>query len=62
MAVSDGILEVMSESSLDDKEARLLSWVEQGELTVENLKMLLNFQDGKEIPDDITLLTLSKAK
>lgn len=62
VAVSDGILEVMSESSLDDKEARLLSWVEQGELTVENLKMLLNFQDGKEIPDDITLLTLSKAK
>jgi sigma-B regulation protein RsbU (phosphoserine phosphatase) len=62
VAVSDGILEVMSESSLDDKEARLLSWVEQGELTVENLKILLNFQDGKEIPDDITLLTLSKAK
>jgi sigma-B regulation protein RsbU (phosphoserine phosphatase) len=62
VAVSDGILEVMSESSLDDKEARLLSWVEQGELTVENLKTLLNFQDGKEIPDDITLLTLSKAK
>jgi sigma-B regulation protein RsbU (phosphoserine phosphatase) len=62
VAVSDGILEVMSESSLDDKEARLLLWVEQGELTVENLKTLLNFQDGKEIPDDITLLTLSKAK
>jgi sigma-B regulation protein RsbU (phosphoserine phosphatase) len=60
VAVSDGILEVMSESNLDDKEARLLSWVEQGELTVDNLEALLNIQDGKEIPDDITLLTLSK--
>jgi sigma-B regulation protein RsbU (phosphoserine phosphatase) len=62
VAVSDGILEVMSESNLDDKEARLLSWVEQGELTVKNLEALLNIQDGKEIPDDITLLTLSKVE
>ena len=62
IAVSDGILEVMPESSLAEKESRLLSWVEQGELTVENLETLLNFQDGKEIPDDITLLTLSRTE
>jgi serine phosphatase RsbU (regulator of sigma subunit) len=62
IAVSDGILEVMPESSLAQKESRLLSWVEQGVLTVENLETLLNFQDGKEIPDDITLLTLSRTE
>ena len=62
IAVSDGILEVMPESSLAEKESRLLSWVEQGVLTVENLETLLDLQDGKEIPDDITLLTLSRTE
>lgn len=62
IAVSDGILEIMPEVSLAEKEACLLSWVEQGQLTVENLETLLNIQDGKEIPDDITLLTLARTE
>jgi len=62
VAVSDGILEVMQESTLAEKEARLLSWVEQGDLTVGNLEILLGIQNDKEIPDDITLLTLSRTE
>lgn len=62
VAVSDGILEVMLEPNLAEKEARLLSWVERGDLTVENLESLLDIQNGKEIPDDITLLTLSRTE
>lgn len=60
IALSDGILEVLGEGSLNDKETCLLNWVEQDKLSVENLEILLNLQDDKEIPDDITLLTLSR--
>jgi len=31
-------------------------------LTVENLESLLNIDQSKEIPDDITLLTLSRTE
>lgn len=60
IALSDGILEVLGEGSLNEKETRLLNWVEQDKLSVENLENLLNLQGDKEIPDDITLLTLSR--
>ncbi len=60
VAVSDGILEVLPESGLTEKESTLLNWVESGKLQIENLETLLNLQDGKEIPDDITLLTLAR--
>ncbi len=60
VALSDGILEVLPESGLTEKEATLLNWVEAGKLHIENLETLLNLQDGKEIPDDITLLTLAR--
>lgn len=62
MAVSDGILEIMAQESLADKEACLLEWVKQGQLTVENLDNLLSVKAHKEIPDDITLLTLSRTE
>lgn len=60
LAVSDGILEVMPGESLVQKEALLLEWAETGQLAVKNLAKLLNIQDGTEIPDDITLLSLSR--
>ncbi|WP_396589207.1 response regulator [Bermanella sp. R86510] len=60
LAVSDGILEVMPEGSLVEKEARLLEWAKSGQLNVSNVPKLLNIQAGKEIPDDITLLSLSR--
>ncbi|MFT5593556.1 MAG: sigma-B regulation protein RsbU (phosphoserine phosphatase) [Oceanicoccus sp.] len=62
VAVSDGILEVMPHASLAEKEACLLEWVTQGQLTIENLESLLNIDTSKEIPDDITLLTLSRTE
>ncbi|GAA6135303.1 SpoIIE family protein phosphatase [Oceaniserpentilla sp. 4NH20-0058] len=62
VAVSDGILEVMPQERLSDKEACLLDWVRNGQLTVENLESLLNIDTSNEIPDDITLLTLSRTE
>jgi len=62
VALSDGILEVLPQECLADKEARLLKWVELGQLNTENLEQLLNIQEGKEIPDDITLLSLARTK
>lgn len=59
MAVSDGILEVMPEMSIAEKEALLLSWVKNKQLNTDNLEALLNIEAGKEIPDDITLLSLT---
>ncbi|MFY0642406.1 MAG: response regulator [Bermanella sp.] len=62
VAVSDGILEVLPHTSLAEKEACLLEWVTQGQLTIENLESLLKIDTGNEIPDDITLLTLSRTE
>ncbi|NVK39361.1 MAG: response regulator [Gammaproteobacteria bacterium] len=62
MAVSDGILEVLPQATLAEKEACLIKWVEDGLLTVENLESLLKMNTGNEIPDDITLLTLSRTE
>ncbi len=62
VALSDGILEVLPQECLADKEARLLKWVELGQLNTENLEQILSIQEGKEIPDDITLLSLARTK
>jgi serine phosphatase RsbU (regulator of sigma subunit) len=62
VAVSDGILEVLPQSNLAEKEACLLDWVTQGQMTIENLESLLKIDSGNEIPDDITLLTLSRTE
>lgn len=62
VAVSDGILEVMPQEKLAEKEECLLNWVREGQLTVENLESLLNIDQSNEIPDDITLLTLSRTE
>lgn len=59
LAVSDGILEVMPQPSIAEKEAQLLKWAESGQLNTEHLESLLNIETDKEIPDDITLLTLN---
>ena len=62
VAVSDGILEVLPHAALAEKEACLLKWVADGQLTIENLESLLKNDTGNEIPDDITLLTLSRTE
>ena len=62
IAVSDGILEVLTHARLSDKEAYLLDLVEQDKLIVENLQPVLALEPGQELPDDITLLTLSRGR
>lgn len=62
VAVSDGILEVLTQARLSDKEAYLLDLVEQNKLTVENLQEVLALRVGQEVPDDITLLTLRRTR
>lgn len=62
IAVSDGILEVLTQNRLSDKEAYLLDLVDQDKLIVENLQSVLALNSGQELPDDITLLTLSRGR
>jgi len=62
VAVSDGILEVLTQPRLSDKEAYLLDLVEQNKLRVENLQEVLALRAGQEVPDAITLLTLRRTR
>ncbi len=60
IVLSDGIIEVLPQPRLADKEACLLDMVNNRQLKAAPLKDLLALNDGREVPDDITLLTLSR--
>ncbi len=55
---SDGLMELMSETSLADKEARLLQAVSSGAVTVEALSREFSLDGRREVPDDIALLVI----
>jgi sigma-B regulation protein RsbU (phosphoserine phosphatase) len=59
--LSDGVLELMGEMSLADKEARLLEIVGSGGITVDALGRALQLDVGREIPDDVALLVIRDA-
>jgi|SRR5680860_40265 len=56
---SDGILEVIREKSLDEKEQRLLELVSGGRHTVASLSEALNLDEITELPDDIGIVTVT---
>ena len=62
VVLSDGILEVLPENPLDKKEAFLLEKVEEGNHTVPLLMEAFKLSEVDELPDDIALLVVSKAK
>lgn len=60
IVMSDGILEALPGLSVVQKEERLLQLAEQKQLTVERITSILT-SAGDELPDDVALLTLSRA-
>ena len=56
---SDGILEVLPQETLKEKEEYLLSVISEGATTAEALMSRLNLEDIHETPDDIALLVLA---
>ncbi len=58
---SDGVFEVMSQQTLKAKEDFLLSLVESGHSSVDELSNHLGLGKAREVPDDIALFTVAKA-
>ncbi|WP_320820081.1 SpoIIE family protein phosphatase [Thalassolituus sp.] len=59
---SDGILEIMKESSLNDKEASLLRLTSASKGGLEQLSNLLGLNEDLEVPDDIAMASISRGK
>ncbi len=60
--LSDGILEVLPQKSLQEKEDHLLSVIREGADTVSALTEKLGLNNIKEAPDDIAMLILARNK
>ena len=58
--LSDGILEVLPQKSLQEKEDHLLSVIREGADTVSTLTSKLGLDDITDAPDDIALLILAR--
>lgn len=56
---SDGILEVIREKSLDEKERTLLELVSGGRHTIASLSDALNLDQITELPDDIAIVSVT---
>lgn len=57
---SDGVLEILPENSLENKEIHLISLVESGSRSVSAISKQLSLEGRSEIPDDIALLTIRR--
>ena len=58
--LSDGILEVLPQKSLQEKEDYLLSVIQEGPTTIEALTEKLGLNAIQEAPDDIAVLILAR--
>ena len=59
--LSDGILEVLPQISLEEKEDYLLSVIREGsETTIETLTEKMGLNDIQEAPDDISMLIMER--
>lgn len=56
---SDGILEVIREKGLDEKERTLLELVSGGRHTIASLSEALNLEQITELPDDIAIVSVT---
>ncbi len=54
--LSDGVMELMGDGSLAEKEARLLQVVGNGAVTVETLSRELQLDGSRGVPDDVAML------
>jgi len=60
MMFSDGIAEILPEKDMEAKDKLLLSMVEAGGGTVDYIIQKLELGDKKGLPDDVTMLALSR--
>ena len=60
MLFSDGILEIIDESSLNDKEITLLSLARRSQGDLDTFWTLAGVADHDEVPDDIAVATVSR--
>ncbi|MDF2445436.1 MAG: Two-component system response regulator [Moraxellaceae bacterium] len=60
VAMSDGVLEVLPEESMEEKEAHLLAIVGQGHQDADALAAALHLDGEVEVPDDIALLVINR--
>ena len=60
--LSDGVFEVMGDSSVTEKETRLLDIVASSSGTLEDFIIQLGVQEGRDLPDDISVLTISRGQ
>ncbi len=58
--ISDGILETLPQASLRDKQAFLLDLIGGTDLTIENLIQQLGLDQTGPLPDDVTLLLITR--
>lgn len=60
VAMSDGVLEVLPDTSMEEKEAHLLAIVGQGVKDADALASALQLDGEMEVPDDIALLVINR--
>ena len=60
VVMSDGVLEVLPDGSLESKEAHLLKVVAQKPTDADHLASLLQVDGDMEVPDDIALLVINR--
>ena len=57
---SDGVLEVLPQSSLDEKLAALRGWFGRTDVTVEQTRKELHLDDVSALPDDVAILIIAR--
>lgn len=60
MLFSDGILEIIDEPSLNDKESKLLAMASQSEGNLDSFWSIAGVAGHEEVPDDIAVATVSR--
>ncbi|HEX4869454.1 MAG TPA: response regulator [Moraxellaceae bacterium] len=60
VAMSDGVLEVLPDTSMEEKEAHLLALVGRGVSDADTLAAALQLDGEMEVPDDIALLVINR--
>jgi len=57
---SDGVLEILPQMTLENREKHLITLVESGSRSISALSADLNLEGRSEVPDDIAVLTLKR--
>ncbi len=57
---SDGIAEILPEKDMENKEKLLLSMAEEGQGSIQHYIEKLGLQNKRELPDDVTILSLQR--